>query len=146
MGYPIVPVMKQDGRVRVCGDYKLTVNKVSKLDAYPIPNLCSDFLRNYYESTPTKVFTDTTVSPSAKPHHLLISASNGATSYWYSTGEVLLDNVLITYITEEEHLSNPEVLLKCLSDAGLRLKVSKCQSMKPFWIAWVATTIKMVSI
>ena len=29
--------MKQDGRVRVCGDYKLTVNKVSKLDAYPIP-------------------------------------------------------------------------------------------------------------
>ena len=71
MGYPIVPVMKQDGRVRVCGDYKLTVNKVSKLDAYPIPNLCSDFLRNYYESTPTKVFTDTTVSTSAKPHHLV---------------------------------------------------------------------------
>ncbi len=36
---PIVPLMKQDGTVRVCGDYKLTVNKVSKLDAYPIPKL-----------------------------------------------------------------------------------------------------------
>ena len=29
---PIVPVTKSDGTVRVCGDYKLTVNKVSKLD------------------------------------------------------------------------------------------------------------------
>ena len=36
---PIVPVMKQAGTVRVCGDYKLTVNKVSKLDAYPISKL-----------------------------------------------------------------------------------------------------------
>ena len=31
--------MKTDGTARVCGDYKLTVNKVSKLDAYPIPKL-----------------------------------------------------------------------------------------------------------
>ena len=36
---PIVPVMKSDGTVGVCGDYKLTVNKVSKLDGYPIPKL-----------------------------------------------------------------------------------------------------------
>ena len=36
---PIVPVIKNDETVRVCGDYKLTVNKVSKLDGYPIPKL-----------------------------------------------------------------------------------------------------------
>ena len=36
---PIVPVMKSDGTVRLCRDYKLTVNKVSKLDGYPIPKL-----------------------------------------------------------------------------------------------------------
>ena len=34
---PIVPVVKQDGSVRKCGDYKCTVNQVSKLDNYPIP-------------------------------------------------------------------------------------------------------------
>ena len=36
---PIVPVMKSDSTVTVCGDYKLTVNEVSKLDGYPIPKL-----------------------------------------------------------------------------------------------------------
>ena len=36
---PIVPVVKQDGLVRICGDYKCTVNDVSKLDNYPIPRL-----------------------------------------------------------------------------------------------------------
>lgn len=34
---PIVPVAKPNGTVRICGDYKLTVNQVSKLDNYPIP-------------------------------------------------------------------------------------------------------------
>ena len=29
---PIVPVVKQDGSVCICGDYKCTVNQVSKLD------------------------------------------------------------------------------------------------------------------
>ncbi|KAL9987157.1 hypothetical protein ACROYT_G001414 [Oculina patagonica] len=32
----IVPVVKQDGPVRICGDYKCTINQVSKLDNYPI--------------------------------------------------------------------------------------------------------------
>ena len=42
---PIVPVMKQDGTVRICGDYKLTVNKVSKTDSYPIPQIEDLFAR-----------------------------------------------------------------------------------------------------
>ena len=34
---PIVPVTKPSGTVRICKDCKLTINKVSKLDNYPIP-------------------------------------------------------------------------------------------------------------
>ena len=34
---PIVPVAKTDGTIHVCGDYTVTVNAESKLDAYPIP-------------------------------------------------------------------------------------------------------------
>ena len=29
---PIVPIVKEYGSVRICGDYKMTANKVSKLD------------------------------------------------------------------------------------------------------------------
>ena len=37
---PIVPVLKSDRKtVRVCGDFRLTVNPVSKLDQYPIPKV-----------------------------------------------------------------------------------------------------------
>ena len=34
---PIVPVVKKEGTVRVCSDYKLTVNKAAKLEMYPLP-------------------------------------------------------------------------------------------------------------
>ncbi len=48
----------------------------------------------------------------------------------------LLDNILITGITEEEHLTNLEEVLKRLSAAGLRLKVSKCQFIQPSLDCW----------
>ena len=34
---PIVPIVKSDGTIRICGDFKVTLNEVSKLDNYPIP-------------------------------------------------------------------------------------------------------------
>ena len=47
-----------------------------------------------------------------------------------STG-VLLDDILITGPSTEEHLDNIEKVLRCLSEAGLRLKAVKSQFMKP---------------
>ena len=37
---PIVPVVKTDGSIRICGDYKVTVNQAAKLDTYPLPQGC----------------------------------------------------------------------------------------------------------
>ena len=34
---PIVPIVKEDKSIRICGDYKVTVNQALKLDNYPIP-------------------------------------------------------------------------------------------------------------
>ena len=36
---PIVSVLKSDGSVRICGDFKVTLNSVSKLDRHPIPRI-----------------------------------------------------------------------------------------------------------
>ena len=36
---PIVPVIKSDGTIRICGDYSVTVNAVSKVDSYPLPKV-----------------------------------------------------------------------------------------------------------
>ena len=32
---PIVPIVKGDGRVRICGDYKITVNRAARLEKHP---------------------------------------------------------------------------------------------------------------
>ena len=36
---PIVPVVKRDGSIRICGDYKVTINKAAKVDSYPLPRI-----------------------------------------------------------------------------------------------------------
>ena len=36
---PIVAVLKSDGKVRICGDFCVSVNSVLKLDRYNIPKV-----------------------------------------------------------------------------------------------------------
>lgn len=36
---PVVPVAKPDNKIRLCGDYKITINPVIQLDAYPLPKI-----------------------------------------------------------------------------------------------------------
>ena len=34
---PIVPVPKSDGGIRICGDYKVTINPALEVDQFPMP-------------------------------------------------------------------------------------------------------------
>ena len=36
---PIVPVMKKDNSVPICGDFKVTINQASPTECYPIPRV-----------------------------------------------------------------------------------------------------------
>ena len=63
---PIVPVLKGDGTIRICGDFKLTVNRASNLDSYPIPKLqdifsnlsgVTKFSKLGISSIPSKIIT-----------------------------------------------------------------------------------------
>ena len=36
---PIVPVLKSNGQIRICGDYKVTINKGVAEDEYPLPRV-----------------------------------------------------------------------------------------------------------
>lgn len=155
---PIVPVMKPDGSVRICGDYKQTVNKVSNLDAYPIPKI--DDL--YTKLAGGKTFSELDLSHAYEQmlldeeskQYVTINTHKGLFQYNrlpYGVSSApgifqrtidsllqgiphtgaLLDNVLVTGETEEEHLENLEKVFQRVAESGLRLKRSKCQLMKP---------------
>ena len=36
---PVVPILKKDGSIRLCGDYKVTVNRETVTETYPLPRV-----------------------------------------------------------------------------------------------------------
>ncbi|KAJ8003218.1 hypothetical protein DPEC_G00167120 [Dallia pectoralis] len=93
---PIVPVLKPDDSVRICGDYKLTVNQVLKLEQYPIPRL-EDLLEQF-----PAIFQRLTES--------LVSGIPNVVVY--------LDDILLTGQSDQDHLAMLNQVLKRLQEAA----------------------------
>ena len=150
---PIVPVVKKDGRIRICGDYKLTANRATFTDPYPIPriddllastaraklfsklDLANAYLQLELDEDSKKYVTISTHKGLFQYNRLPFGVSS-APSLFQRTMEgivgniqnvlVYSDDILVAGSSEEEHLHTLEVVLSRLEAAGLRLKLPKC--------------------
>ena len=153
---PIVPVVKLDGTIRICGDYKVTVNRVAKTDAYPLPRIEVIFaslskgklftkldLAHAYQQVPmateSKKYTTVNTTKGLFQYNRLPFGVASAPAIFQRTMEtvlqvipnvcVYLDDILVTGATDEEHLQTLDHVLSRLEDVGARLKKGKCEFM-----------------
>ena len=150
----VVPVMKSNVSVRICGDYKLTVNRAAKVDTYPIPRV-EDFFsglsggRYFSVLDLSQAYSQLCLKESSRKY-TVINTQRGLFQYnrlcfdistalglFQRTMEsllakvpncvVFLDDILVVGSTKAEHDSNLDRVLFVLEDAGLKLQFSKCK-------------------
>ncbi|KAL9976654.1 hypothetical protein ACROYT_G013977 [Oculina patagonica] len=149
---PIVPVVKQDGSVRIYGDYKCTVNQVSKLDNYPIPKTEDllatlgggnkftklDMSQAYQQlllDEESRKFTTINTYKGLYQYNRLPFGVSSAPGIFQRTMENVLQGiphvVVISGKNDTDHLANLEAVLSRLSNARLRLRLAKCLFVQP---------------
>ena len=141
---------KKDGKVRICEDHKVTVNLYLDVDQHPPPRLEELFatLAN------GKAFTKIDLSQAyqqlqleeSSAQYLTINTPMGLYQYTRLPFGVALapaifqramdmilqgvdgyiDDILVTGVTDEQHLERLEEVLKRLKTNGLRVKREKC--------------------
>ncbi len=149
-------VLKADKEtVRICGDFRTTVNSVSKLNRYPIPrveNLFAGLVKGKTFSTIDLKQAYLQMKLDSK--YVVINTHRGLFRYTrlpYGVSSapgpfqrameqmlrsipgvvVYMDDILITGETDAEHLNSLEEVLKRLTKAGLHAKKNKCHFMEP---------------
>ena len=153
---PIVTVLKKDrSGVRICGDFRQTVNPVSRLDRYPIPRV-EDLLatlakgESFSKIDLSHAYQQLPLDEESR-QYVVINTHKGLFRYTRLPFGVssapgifqrviiqgipgvvaYLDDILITGSTYAEHLAALKEVLSRLQKAGLRVKREKCQFMMP---------------
>ncbi len=155
---PIVPVPKRDGGIRLCGDYKVTVNPELKVDQYPVPTTEDLFatlaggqafskldLSQAYQQVPLepesrKYVTINTHRGLYQFNRLPFGVASAPAIFQEIMEKILqgipgvvvyFDDILVTGKNEAEHLKSLTQVLDQLKHYGLRLKRSKCKFLAP---------------
>ena len=151
---PIVPVVKRNGSVRVCGDFKVSVNRVLRAEQYPLPRIEDIFAnlaggKHFSKLDQRQAYHQMEVTEESKKYltinthkglfqyNRLVLGVTSSPSIWQraidqvlqgiSGTQCILDDMIITGETDEEHLENLENVLKRLQDAGLKANKEKCE-------------------
>ena len=154
---PIVVVPKKDGKVRLCGDYKVTVNPVLDVDQYPLPrpddlfatlaggkffstlDLSHAYNQLELEEESRKFLTVNTHRGLYRYTRLPFGVASAPAMFQKTMDTILqgmdgvicyLDDTLITGNSAESHLHNLKQVLQKLKDHGIRLKKVKCEFLK----------------
>ena len=142
----MVQVPKSDGQTRSCGDYSVTLNPCLKLPQYPVP-LPEDVFRKlgggklFTKLDLTNAYQQMLLDPESQPY-VTINTHRGLYRYkrlpfgitsspaiFQRTMEIILqgleyvaviqNDILITGLDDNHHLSNLEKVLQCLDSNGL---------------------------
>ena len=151
---PIVPIVKPSGEIRVCGDYKVTINPVSKVESYPIPrvkDLLTEIggmshytkldLRHAYESISldeeSKPLTCINTFKGLFVSNVLPYGISSAPAIFQRIIEnvikdcpkayAYLDDIVVCGSSEEECYINTRKVLEQLNRKGFTLQQAKCQ-------------------
>lgn len=149
---PTVPVNKPDGSVRLCADYKVTLNQVLSVDKYPVPKI-DDLLSklegsryfskidlsqayNQIELDETKKYTVINTHRGLFLYNRLVyglSSSPGIfqrimTNLFKDIPGVVvfLDDILVATDSVDKHIATLTKVLDRLKENGLKLKKEKC--------------------
>ena len=150
---PIVAVLKEDRKsMRLCGDFKQTINPVSKLDRYPLPKIEDLFAtlaggKSFTKLDLSQAYQQLTLDEASKKF-VVINTPQGLFQYTrlpYGISSApgifqrVMENILrgipgvMVYIDviliTERHLNSLEEVLSRLDKVGLRAKESKCKFM-----------------
>ena len=154
---PVVPIVKSDMSIRVCGDYKLTVNPNLDTTVYPLPVLEDCFaemvggekfskldIKAAYNNL--KLRKEDQILTTLNTHQGLYKwtrlpygiSSSGA--IFQSVMDKLLrgipgavcrvDDILVTGRNDEEHMERLAEIVKRLEQAGFRCGLDKSEFMK----------------
>ncbi|XP_029732529.1 uncharacterized protein K02A2.6-like [Aedes albopictus] len=156
-GTPLVPVIKSDGTVRLCGDYKVTVNKNVKDVKHPLPSAEEIFSKlnggqkfskldlsrcyNQFEldeeskglcaiSTMKGVFLMNRLPFGIKPASGIVQRELEKLLCGIPGVQNFLDDVMVTGSSDEEHLERLRKVFEVLQNAGFKLNKAKCEFFK----------------
>ncbi|XP_061724707.1 uncharacterized protein K02A2.6-like [Cydia pomonella] len=149
---PLVPVNKADGSLRICADYKSTLNPVLLIDRYPLPKIDDLMVSlsgacyfskidlsqayNQIELDDSKKYTVINTHRGLYRYNRLVYGLSSSPGIFQRimcnllkgipNVEIFLDDVIIGGKTKQEHLAALEAVFSRLHKAGLKLKSSKC--------------------
>lgn len=156
-GTPIVPVIKKNGEIRICGDYKVTINKKLTRDPYPMPRIEELFaalsggekfskidLTNAYQQllldessqACTAITTHVGTFVYRRTPYGLTCVPEKFQKFMEETLRglngvaVFMDDIAITGRNMDEHVTNLKALFRRLNEVGLRIKLQKCCFMQ----------------